>query len=238
MLFFMVDNRVTTSIKIDPEKRELVKKRGLILSDVLDQALDIALGIELKESTNLVNDKEELEQNLTLLKTEKDKFLKQNKKQIESLENEKDKTINNYINDYEKQVKSLEKEKDKFLKNYLKNHEDKLLELENEKNQYLKDYDTKISEIDFKIKNIEKALESAVIEDQEEVKQKDYKYLLRLAYKHGGALESLEQREALDNFVEKYKISTDDYRELLNKLEDDLNQEYYYRATGSGKSVL
>ena len=49
--------KVTTSIKIDNEKRELAKKKGLVLSDILDNALDIALGIELKESTQLQNDK-------------------------------------------------------------------------------------------------------------------------------------------------------------------------------------
>ena len=50
--------RVVTSISIDEEKRDLAKKKGIVLKDLLDNALDIALGIELKESTQLMNEKE------------------------------------------------------------------------------------------------------------------------------------------------------------------------------------
>lgn len=72
--FIMV--KVTTSIKIDNEKRELAKKRGIILTDLLDQALDMALGIEFKESTQLQRQKEELIQSKELLEKEKEEFLK------------------------------------------------------------------------------------------------------------------------------------------------------------------
>ena len=68
--------KVTTSIKIDNEKRELAKRRGIILTDLLDQALDMALGLELKESTQLQQEKEDLLQAKELLLKEKEDFLK------------------------------------------------------------------------------------------------------------------------------------------------------------------
>ena len=69
MVFSMV--KVTTSIKIDNDKRELAKKRGIVLTDLLDQALDMALGLELKESNKLQNEKEELLQQKEILEKEK-----------------------------------------------------------------------------------------------------------------------------------------------------------------------
>lgn len=169
--------RVTTSIKIDNDKRELAKRRGLVLSDILDQALDIALGIELKESTKLMESKEDL------------------KGQKELLENEKDK--------------------------FLKDHEIKLENLENEKDQFLKDHETKINEIDFKIKNIDKALESAIIEDKEEIKQKEYNQLLRRAIKIGG-LDDLDLTKDIEEYADKYEMSDTEYEELQQRLIADI----------------
>ena len=95
--------KVTTSIKIDNDKRELAKRKGLILSDILDKALDFYLGIELKESTQLQQDKEEILNNLELLEIEKDKFLKDHETKLQSLEE----TKQNYLNNYETQKMEL-----------------------------------------------------------------------------------------------------------------------------------
>ena len=106
--------KVTTSIKIDNEKRELAKRKGLVLTDILDKALDSYLGIELKESTQLQQDKEEILSNLEVLEIEKDKFLKDHESKLQALED--DKQI--YLNNYETQKMEL---------NYnLKNIEDSL----------------------------------------------------------------------------------------------------------------
>lgn len=88
--------KVTTSIKIDNEKRELAKRKGLVLSDILDRALDFYLGIELKESTQLQQEKEEILSNLEVLEIEKDKFLKDHETKLKSLEDDKTEFLKNY----------------------------------------------------------------------------------------------------------------------------------------------
>ena len=107
--------KVTTSIKIDNEKRELAKRKGLVLSDILDQALNFYLGIELKESTQLQSEREEILNNLEALEIEKDKFLKDHESKLKSLEDDKQK----YLENYKTQVMEL---------NYNLNNIDKALE--------------------------------------------------------------------------------------------------------------
>lgn len=230
--------RVTTSINIDSDKRELAKKRGLVLSDILDQALDIALGIELKESTKLMENKEDLESQKEILENEKNKFLNQYEKQIKTLEDEKEKTVNDYIKNYEKQIKTLEDEKEQFLKNYLKDHEIKLESLEADKEIYLKNYDSNISEIDFKLKNIDKALESAIIEDKEETKEREYKILANMVYDEGDLYRNHEIVQIVDAFADRYEMSDTEYKELKERLIDDLTNlfiEGKYRVKGRFK---
>jgi len=191
--------RVTTSINIDSDKRELAKKRGLVLSDILDQALDIALGIELKESTKLMENKEDLETQKEILQNEKDKFLK----------------------DHARQVKALEDDKEIFLKNYLKDHEAKLQSLEDDKESYLKNYDSNISEIDFKLKSIDKALEGAIIEDKEDIKRKEYNKILQMALKSGGVdPRDNELMNAIEGFADKYEMSDKEFIQL----QEDINE--------------
>lgn len=191
--------RVTTSINIDSDKRELAKKRGLVLSDILDQALDIALGIELKESTKLMKNKEDLETKKEILQNEKDKFLK----------------------DHARQVKDLEDDKEIFLKNYLKDHEAKLQTLEDDKESYLKNYDSKISEIDFKLKSIDKALEGAIIEDKEDIKRKEYNKILQMALKSGGVdPRDNELMNAIEGFADKYEMTDKEFIQL----QEDINE--------------
>ena len=175
--------KVTTSINIDNEKRELAKRKGLVLSDILDHALDIALGIELKESTILMNDKEDLLQNKEVLEIEKDKFLK--------------------------------------------DHEDKLQALETEKNLFLKEYENKINEIDFKIKQLDDALENAIIEDKEETKEKEYIELYRFVIKNGGEIDrEPEVILTINKYADKYEMSEEEYEALKERLEDDIFNYY------------
>ena len=151
--------KVTTSIKIDNEKRELAKKRGIVLTDLLDQALDMALGLELKQSTQLQQDKEDLLQQKEILLKEKEDFLK--------------------------------------------------------------DHESKILEIDFKLNSIEEALKSAVIIDKEETKQREYKILLRKGLKIGG-LDDTDLMREIEDYADKYNMSEDEFKELLEKLTQDI----------------
>lgn len=170
--------KVTTSINIDSEKRDLAKSKGLKLSDILDQALDIALGIELKESTKLLSNKEDLEKEKEILKNEKDKFLK--------------------------------------------DHESKLQNLETEKEIYLKNYEINLNEIDFKIKNIDKALESAIMEDKQQSQRQDYLNLLLSIYKNGEDIYINENMGAIEDFADKYEMSQDDFYKTQKELQDDI----------------
>ena len=151
--------KVTTSIKIDNEKRELAKRRGIILTDLLDQALDMALGLELKESTQLQQEKEDLLQAKELLLKEKEDFLK--------------------------------------------------------------DHESKLLEIDFKLKGIEDALQTVIIEDMEETKQKEYNMLLKRGLKIGG-LEDVDLMTDIEAYADKYEMSQEEYNKLLNDLNQDI----------------
>ena len=192
--------RVTTSIKIDNDKRELAKRKGLVLSDILDKALDFYLGIELKESTQLIQDKEEILSTLEILENEKDKFLKNHDRTLENLENEKD----------------------QFIKNYLKDHETKIQNLEDDKQNYLNNYETKVMELNYNLKNIDKALENAIIEDKEETKELEYKVLANMVYDEGDLDRNPEIAQIIEAYADKYEMSQDEYKELRERLTDDL----------------
>ena len=191
--------KVTTSIKIDNEKRDLAKRKGLILTDILDKALDFYLGLELKESTQLQNDKEEILNNLEVLEIEKEKFLK----------------------DHDRTLQNLESEKEKFLKNYLKDHETKLQKLEEDKTKYINDYETQKLELNYNLKNIENALQGAIIEDKEETKQKEYNILMRRAIKIGG-IEDNELMADIENYADKYEMTDKEFDDLKARLTRDV----------------
>lgn len=198
--------RVTTSIKIDNDKRELAKRKGLVLSDILDKALDFYLGIELKESTQLQTDKEEILSTLDILENEKDKFLK----------------------DHETTLRNLENEKDQFIKNYLKDHETKLQSLEDDKTEYLKNYETRKMELNYNLKNIEDSLASAVVIDLEEQKEKDYQEVFKLVLEDGDIYRNLEVVQAIENHADKYEMSQTEYEELKQRLLNDLANYNYF----------
>lgn len=192
--------KVTTSIKIDDDKRELAKRKGLVLSDILDKALDFYLGIELKESTQLQKEKEEILSNLEVLEIEKDKFLK----------------------DHDRTLENLENEKDQFLKNYLKDHETKLQNLEDDKTEYLKNYETQKMELNYNLKNIEDSLASAIMEDKEETKELEYKVLANMVYDEGDLDRNPELATIIEAYADKYEMSQDEYKDLRDRLSDDL----------------
>ena len=198
--------RVTTSIKIDDDKRELAKRKGLVLSDILDKALDFYLGIELKESTQLQTDKEEILSTLDILENEKDKYLKNHERTLQNLENEKD----------------------QFLKNYLKDHETKLQNLEDDKTEYLKNYETRKMELNYNLKNIEDSLASAVVIDLEEQKEKDYLEVFKLVLEDGDIYRNLEVVQAIENHADKYEMSQTEYEELKQRLLNDLANYNYF----------
>lgn len=77
---------VQTNIRVDKAKKELALKKGLVLTEIFDNALDVALQIETQESTVLLNEKEMLQFELNNLEEQKDIYLKQyeeNKSAIE-----------------------------------------------------------------------------------------------------------------------------------------------------------
>ena len=205
--------KVTTSIKIDNEKRELAKRKGLVLTDILDKALDFYLGLELKESTQLQKDKEEILNNLEVLEIEKDKFLK----------------------DHERTLQNLESEKEKFLKNYLKDHETKLQKLEDDKTNYINDYETKVLELNYNLKNIEDSLASAIIEDKEETKEFEYKVLANMVYDEGNLDRNPEIAQLIEAYADKYEMSDTEFKELRDRLYNDLSNLFIngkYRVRG------
>lgn len=89
---------VQTNIRVDKAKKELAKKRGLVLTDIFDNALDLALRIETKESTQLLNEKEVLEHELKTLEENKNLYL-ENYNKDKSMIEYKLQTIDKALND-------------------------------------------------------------------------------------------------------------------------------------------
>lgn len=191
--------KVTTSIKIDNEKRELAKRKGLVLTDILDKALDFYLGLEMKESTQLQNEKETILNNLEVLEIEKEKFLK----------------------DHQRTLKNLEDEKEKFIKNYLQDYETKVQKLEDDKTDYINNYETQVLELNYTLKSIEDSLANAIIEDKEETKQKEYNILMRRAVKLGG-IDDNELMADIEEYADKYEMTDQEFKELQERLIADI----------------
>lgn len=158
--------KVTTSIKIDNEKRELAKRKGIVLTDLLDQALDMALGLELKQSTQLQKEKDDLLQDKEILLKEKEDFLK--------------------------------------------------------------DHESKILQIDFKLKGIEEALQGAIIQDKKDIKEKDYQDLFKIVLEDGEIDRDPKVIGAINDFADKYEMSSTEYEELKKRLRQDLIDYDYF----------
>lgn len=92
--------RVQTSVMIDEDKRQLAKQRGLKLQDLLDDALNMALDLEVKGKAQLEIDKENILKEIEYKQNQKNEYLKNYNKEVERLE---------------KQLKDLEDKKDEML---------------------------------------------------------------------------------------------------------------------------
>ena len=94
-----------------------------------------------------------------------------------------------------------------------------------EKDDFLKDHENKISVIDFKLKNIDEALSKAVLDDKEEIKEKEYNILLDKGFKMGG-IEDNELMGEIEEFADKYKLNDVEFDDLLQKLIHDINEKW------------
>lgn len=98
---------VQTNIRVDKAKKELALKKGLVLTEIFDNALDVALQIETQESTVLLNEKEMLQFELDNLEEKKDIYLKQyeeNKSAIEFKINNINRALENAVAVEEKEA--------------------------------------------------------------------------------------------------------------------------------------
>ena len=100
---------VQTNIRVDKAKKELALKKGLVLTEIFDNALDVALQIETQESTVLLNEKEMLQFELDNLEEKKNNFLKQYEESKSAIEFK----INNINRALENAVAVEEKEAQK-----------------------------------------------------------------------------------------------------------------------------
>ena len=77
--------RVQTSVMIDEDKRELAKLRGLKLQDLLDDALNMALELEIPGKAQLEIDKSNILRDIELKEKEKELYLEKYERDINEL---------------------------------------------------------------------------------------------------------------------------------------------------------
>ena len=82
--------RVQTSVMIDEDKRALAKQRGIKLQDLLDEALNTALELEIPGKAQLEIDKENILKEIELKEKQKNEYLAKYEKELEKLEKDKD----------------------------------------------------------------------------------------------------------------------------------------------------
>ncbi len=82
--------RVQTSVMIDEDKRALAKQRGIKLQDLLDEALNTALELEIPGKAQLEIDKENILKEIDLKEKQKEEYLAKYEKDLEKLEKDKD----------------------------------------------------------------------------------------------------------------------------------------------------
>jgi len=108
----------TTSVKINKQKKDLAKSRGLKLQDLLDHALDEALGISSCDLSQIRI--AEIDEEIKLLEDKKEKEIKDCQKKIDILI----KGLNEFKEaeeaEFDKKIKSLEFEKE-YIKEVLGN---------------------------------------------------------------------------------------------------------------------
>ena len=110
----MVRFNETTCVKINKEKKDLAKSKGLKLQDILDNALNDALSIEDIECTDIRI--EQIDNQIEKLKKTKEKAIADCEKKInllmKSLNEMKDREAENF----DKEIHYLELEKEFILK--------------------------------------------------------------------------------------------------------------------------
>ena len=82
--------RVQTSVMIDEDKRALAKQRGIKLQDLLDEALNTALELEIPGKAQLEIEKENILKNIEITKQHKDEYLANYEKELAKLEEDKE----------------------------------------------------------------------------------------------------------------------------------------------------
>ena len=85
--------RVQTSVMIDEDKRALAKQRGIKLQDLLDEALNTALELEIPGKAQLEVEKENTLKEIELKEKDKDEYLANYEKELAKLEEDKDKYL-------------------------------------------------------------------------------------------------------------------------------------------------
>ena len=81
--------RVQTSVMIDEDKRALAKQRGIKLQDLLDDALNMALELEIPGKAQLEINKENILKEIDLKEKQKDEYLANHEKELAKLEKDK-----------------------------------------------------------------------------------------------------------------------------------------------------
>ena len=95
--------RVQTSVMIDEDKRALAKQRGIKLQDLLDEALNMALELEIPGKAQLEIEKENILKDIELKEKQKEDYLKNYNNELERLEIQK----NDYLANHENVIKEL-----------------------------------------------------------------------------------------------------------------------------------
>lgn len=95
--------RVQTSVMIDEDKRALAKQRGIKLQDLLDEALNTVLELEVPGKAQLEIEKENLLKEIELNEKQKDEYLEKYEKDLALLEKQKDE----YLTKHQKVIDEL-----------------------------------------------------------------------------------------------------------------------------------
>lgn len=90
--------RVQTSVMIDEFKRDLAKQKGIKLQDVLDQALNSILELEIKGKAQLEIEKEKILNDIELKEQQKNEYLEKYERDIMQLKMQ----LSNVNNELEK----------------------------------------------------------------------------------------------------------------------------------------
>lgn len=100
----------TTSVKVNKEKKDLAKSKGLKLQDLLNHALDEALGLNSIQVSELRIT--EIDNEIATLKIEKEKAIKDCQKKIDILIGGLNDFRDGEAANFDKEIKNLELEKE------------------------------------------------------------------------------------------------------------------------------